>query len=841
MCAVASSTSARAAEAAGDACASAGLAGAQVSTSVRLQHDDRTYTKITTELSVDVPSRWAHAKDLLLSEDSGAYTTAMACLTRHQPGQQRRWAELRSGPPVVSSKHGRIRVVDKAYSWVSQYRSYIDVGMWRVRAGARSWTVQLQPPSALAGAHWDEITVDPGSPGAEDAKPRPTERTGDSTLVWRPARSAPAVTVSVRPPWQRSWAAQSDRLVAVGLDRLGALLWVATMSVLLLVAVLLYRRRPSAPSGTQRRTLRNLAAWAPAAVVLFLLTHADDLILRYEERHDLAWSWPDQHILLGDAFALGAVAVLFSFARPSWRFWAAGALLAVPPVATMTMPELFGLRPSPWADTYEASGGALAAQTTASCCLMALTLLGCVAVAWRLAVDGGLLPQSRRFPGRDRVLRLRLAAPAVLVWTVLTAVCFAVVEERNWQRATWLSNRGSRAYGTDHGLDTLREAVQSVSDGQELIIDHTWILTGFAVLAVLRTWRATPTAPSVPSSTSPLNDWADRLLLLAFFPLAVGLDDGHYVDNGLVQVIWIPLYLLTLYGAVAIPSRRAVLAQPLEVSGRPLATVAGPSARSTLLKKSRNYRETHAILRRLDQGLLDDSRPERKNLEAELDRLHDWPVSGSLVGDRLPANVSVVDASLALGPRDDWWANGVRGARFALIPGLPAAALGSWADWIRGAAWQDTLSNGFALPSLALAVLWWLATWVGGGFLLGALWRVLPGRRGAVKALPVALAFALPVGLDGLGGWFTQEGFANLALYTSTMLLVLTITGIALDLDTFSGERRYWQSRLGLLLSVYQMRYYSLQVAYLIAQVIAVISIWQFFAEPTVMPAAGGK
>ena len=67
------------------------------------------------------------------------------------------------------------------------------------------------------------------------------------------------------------------------------------------------------------------------------------------------------------------------------------------------------------------------------------------------------------------------------------------------------------------------------------------------------------------------------------------------------------------------------------------------------------------------------------------------------------------------------------------------------------------------------------------------------------------------------------------------------LSGIALDLDTFSGERRYWQSRLGLLLSVYQMRYYSLQVAYLIAQVIAVISIWQFFAEPTVMPAAGGK
>lgn len=841
MCVAALSTSARAVDAADDACASAGLTGAQVSTLIRLQHDDHTYTKITTELRVDVPSGWAHAKDLLLSEDSRAYTTAMACLTRNQPGQQRRWSEFRSRPPVVTSKDGRIKVVDKAHFWVNQYRSYVDVGTWRVRAGARLWTVQLQPPPALAVAHWGEITVDPGSTGAESAKPRPTEGRGNSALVWRPARSAPGVTVSLRPSWQRSWATQSDRLIAVGLDRLGALLWMAMMSALLLVAVLLYRRRSTAPSGIQRRTLRNLAAWAPAPVVLFVLAHGDDVIRRYEERHDLAWLWLDQHILLGDAFALGAVVVLFSFARPSWRFWAAGALLAVPPVVTMSMPEWFGLRPSRWSGTYEASDGALAAQTTASCCLMALTLLGCVAVAWRLAAEGGLLPQSHHFPGRDRVLQLRLVAPAVLVWTVFTAVSFALAEEHNWQRATWLSDRGSPEYGIDHRLDFLWEAVHSASDGQEVILDHTWILTSLAVLAVLRTWRAIPAAPSVPSSTSPLDDRADRLLFLSFFPLAVGIDDGRYVDNGLVQVIWIPLYLLALYGAVAIPARKAVLAQPLEVSGRPLSTVTGPSARATLLEKSRNYRETHAILRRLDQGLLDDSRPERKNLEAELDGLHDWPVSGSPAGERLPANVSVVDASLALGPRDNWWANGVRGARFALIPGLPAAALGSWADWIRGAAWQDTLSNDFALPNLVLAVLYWLATWVGAGFVLGALWRVLPGRRGAVKALPVALAFALPIGLDGLGGWFTQEGFANLALYTATMLLVLTITGIALDLDTFSGERRYWQSRLGLLLSVYQMRYYSLQVAYVIAQVIAVISIWQFFAEPTVMPTAGGK
>ncbi|MFF1293351.1 MULTISPECIES: DUF6185 family protein [unclassified Streptomyces] len=200
------------------------------------------------------------------------------------------------------------------------------------------------------------------------------------------------------------------------------------------------------------------------------------------------------------------------------------------------------------------------------------------------------------------------------------------------------------------------------------------------------------------------------------------------------------------------------------------------------------------------QGLFGDEPPERQALEGRLDDLHDWPAAGPLpFPDRLPAQVSVVDVALALGPRNTWWANGIRGVRCALVPGLLAAVLSTWAGFVRGEAWRDTLLDLFGLPGMALGIVYWLSTWVGGGFFLGALWRVLPGRRGAVKEIPVVLAFSVPLALDALFGWFTQEGAANLALYAATMLLVLTVTGIALDLDTFRGERRYWQSRLGLL------------------------------------------
>lgn len=833
--------SARAADAPDPACVSAGLAGARVSTSLELVHEDRTYTKIVTRLTVDVPADWAFAEALLLSRHSPGHTTAMACLTRQATGWQDplRWGEWRPGPPVVSAeKSGYVRVVYEAHSWVSQYGKNLDVGIWRLWAGDRTWSVTLRPPPALSGARWDRITVDPGAPGVESAQPWPTAEEDGSQLVWRPenrmtgSRSAPAVTVVVRPSWQRLWAAQNERLTAQRLGWVGGLLWTVTMSALLLRAAALYRPRRRTPDPV----LRNLQLWAVAAVALFVLVSADDLLRQYDEERSGGW-WFEDALLRGHLFALATAALLLAFAKPPPRIWFVGALLMLPPAVTMSRPQTFDLYQW-YGDQLMASDLALAAETTASCCLMALTVLGFVAVAWRLAVDGELIPKSRRGvpPGgqpRDRELRLRIVVPAVAVWTAVVAVCYALTEERNWQRASWLSDRGDPWYGIRHHDDFVWEAMRSASEGQEWILTYSWILTGIAMLAVLRTRRA--------PQQSPLDDPADRLLFLAFFPVAVAIG-GEHLANSLAEAVWIPVYMLALYSAVAFFRGRAVLEQPFVSSRWPLAAAAGTTVRRQLMKNSRVYRETHAELRRLDQGMFGDTPPEREALEGKLDELHDCPAGGPLpFPDRLPAHVSVVDAALALGPRDNWWDNGIRGVRCALIPGLLAAVLGTWVGFVRGEAWRDTLLDLFGLPSMVLGVLYWMSTWVGGGFFLGALWRVLPGRRGAVKAIPVALAFAVPVALDALFGWFTQEGAANLALHAATMLLVLTVTGIALDLDTFRGERRYWQSRLGLLLSIYQMRYYSLQVAYLIGQVIAVITIWQFFAEPAATPPTSGK
>ncbi|MGV9313809.1 DUF6185 family protein [Streptomyces sp. NPDC003691] len=834
-----------------DVCRTAALADARVSTRIQLAHRDRTYSEITSELTVTVPRTWPLARDLLLGEESNRYITAMSCLTRPEPGQHRRWREHRTARPAVTSRaNGDIEVVDRAHSWVDIYREHIPVGAWRIRAGADLWTLRLHPPAALEGARWDEIVVDPGGRGAETARPAPDRGRGTTALVWQPAAqkavaekktpgrkasgtaaanrappvTAPPVTVSFKPSWQRSWAAQSNRLSAVVLDRAGALLTTAVLAGLLLTVGALYRKRPATPAPVQQRTLRNLTLWSVALTCLTTLNLADDIVFRYSERHGPGLGQPDI-VLGGTAFAFAAAAVFFLVAKPPLRIRLAATALAVPPAVVPAYLDGFGVNVDDSA-LYEVPATALAAVGLSSACLMALTVLGFTAVAWRFAVDGGLLPPSRKFPGHDRVLRLRIAGPLIAVWTITAATFFALAQERAWQRAAWLSDRTDPAFGVDHRNDFAWEAAWTIPTGQDLILGCIWLLSAVAILAVLRTWRS-------PSELSPFGDRADRLLLLVFFAHIVSTFGGYHVASSALSALWEPFLVLCLYWTVAPFVRRSVPAQSLESSGRPLSDFMDPASRARLLRKSRAYRETHAVLRRLDQGMFGDKPPERGRLERKLSKLHNWSTPAG--PDRLPSGISVVDGALSLGPGDDWWGNAGRCALLSLVPAVPASLLLTWAWRVKGEAWQSTLLNHFGVPHLFTEFVYWMPTWVGAAFVMGALWRVLPGRRGAAKALPVTAAFSLMVTVDALAYMFTGEGTANLPLEVSAMLFVLTVTGIAMDFDTFRGERRYWQSRFGLLLSIYQMRYYSLQAAYLIAQVIAMIAIWEFFAEPDVM------
>ncbi|QEU90875.1 DUF6185 family protein [Streptomyces kanamyceticus] len=805
-------------------CDTAGLDKAEASASVRLAHGGRIHTKVTASLTVHVPSSWRLASSLLMSEDTGAYRKAMGCLTRPHESQHQWWGEWRpEGSPRVSAEKGGFEVAFDTFSWIDEATEWFALGPWKVKRGVAYWRLLFAPAPGLHRVDWTEILVDPGAPGAESAEPEPTTRKDATALVWYPKgeRAPPPVDVRIEPSWQRSLGAQDDRLLFANVSTVGGMAWTFAASGLLLYAARQVRRRAGA-SAAETRAARTLSDWAWVSAGLVTVVNADEVFYRLARALGDEEAWYDREQRLSLPMSLGAAVLMLAFGRPRRPVAWAAVALAAPLLAVSCAPQRFGLPTS-----LELHGGApdraVYALFTAQGCALALGLVGFAAAAWRAARDCGLVPPSRTAPYGPRELQLRYAGPAVLVSTVVVGVCYALTAERDWQRASWLSHRGDPAYGWEH-LDDLRTNLTWFAvNFQNWWFWYHWLITGLVVLTALR-------AASVRATESPVAEAEDRRLFLLFFPVIVGLGLGAFENNSLLEALWLFLNMAALRLITVVAPGRTVLGHDLERTGERLGASVTAARRSDLLGRARRYREIHAMMRRLEAGQSDDDILQRRLLEQEVRGLHTW-TSGAGTTDRLPSDVSVVDVALAMGPRDTWWGNGCRAALIACLFGLPASAVVVWSGWIRGDNWRGSAYYGFGLPDMVSGFVTWQTCWAGAGFVLGALWRCLPGRRGPVKALMVAAAFALPAGVDALGNFLMDQGYGDIGLEVLTMLLVLTLTGIALDLDVFQGERRFWQSRFGLLLSIYQMRYLSLQLAYLVAQAVAMVTLWQFFAD----------
>ncbi|GAA3794632.1 hypothetical protein GCM10023083_32480 [Streptomyces phyllanthi] len=816
------------ARASDDLCRSGSLAKARVSASVRLEHERRTHTKVVSRLTVRVPSTWTYATGLLLGEDSEAYRRAMRCLLRGPGTQYTWWDEWRSRAPRITAEKDAVKVRVDFYAWADdQGMTY--VGPWDVEIGKDHWRIRLNPSEALRRARWTSVVVDPGSSSAIMAKPRPATGEGDTGLVWRqkPRQAMPAVDVRLNPAWQRSWAAQDDRLRFLTTSVSGELLWDWSLAVLVLGAAARTRRAGTlTPNETTHVT--TAARWAWLYLAISLVNRGEDVLYRLLGDHFRIDSWNnDLQAYHGLFVGLVLGWVLLVFGRPRPTVWLAGAVLTAPVLAVAVRPERFGLTAHAFL-LEDTDDNAIAALFAAAGSVFALLLLGTAATGWRLARSAGLIsPRSPRTPGgpnEPRDLTLRHAAPLIVLTVGIIGLCVGITRERNWQRASWLSAHGDAAYGIAHVKALGSELTWFSTISTDWWLTYDWILIGLAILAVLRArahrFAASPQDP----------DRIDELWMLLFFPSMVGLGLGWFVNNGVVSWLWVFVNLGALQLVIVLSRGKGVLDRPLQRSGAPLRDALDEPRRHDLLDRARRFREVHAKLRRLDQGQSDDEAHSRRVYERELRGLHRWQAPSG-AADKLPTDISVVDAALALGPHAAWWENGRRAALLAGLIGLPVSALLVWTENLRGEFLTTTLHYGFGLPGVLMGFVYWEVTWAGAGFLLGALWRRLPGRRGPVRSLPITAAFALPIGLDAIGNWFTRQGQTNLALYAAAMLLVMTLTGMALDLDTFRGERRYWQSRLGLLLSIYQMRYFSLQMAYLFAQLIAFLTLWQFFTD----------
>lgn len=815
------------ARAADDGCHAEQLKTARVTASVRLKHEGEDYSRAEGRLTVKVPKSWRLAADLLLNGDTERYRTAMRCLLR-DPGApfQYRDTEGRAHPPRVTVQKKWMTVEHRVTTWVINLQDR-DFGPWRITEGNRLWTLELVRPPALEKAWWQEVTVDLGGRAARRVSPAPD--TGSThRLTWGAQKAGgkpPEVRVLLQPPATKATAARWGQIPWYAMDRLAWLPFDAVILALLLSVVRAVRDEPvsSPPTDAEEHTVRNLLhmGWLAFAVTVtqyvtnVFLEHIDGLV-----------------VVLLTGLAVCA------FGRPGRVAVALVVAAAGYVAAVVCRPDWFAL-PSglelDWADAPDAvrwfrDEGGMYAFVSACACVVFVWLVGIVSSLMRLwrACDATAAVSSRgRFPLSvlGVLIFVSAALPAASVWTAQNA----------WESRSWLSRRtADEDYGLWHVASLFNDDVRWFPEAwvDWFSMEYFWWWgPSLAIVAVLRARHRAAAEPAVLPSP------AEVRTLKAFFVVAVAPLVGWYAGVPLplppLLALWLALTALLAFGA-----RRSVLYREL-LPGVRVHEVVREFDRRRLLKAARRHRELHAQLRRVEQGQQDGQRAE---LEHELDRLNRLPHPSPPPGlpntwVRLPHSAGPVELALAWGPRTTWWGNACRAAYFATLASVPTAGVLLWAEHVRGTLWTDKFVERFGFVDTVASLMSMGITWAGAGFTLGALWRVLPGRRGPVRAFWLSLVYAVPAFVHWIGVRLVDQPFDTWALNVSLTLLVLTVTGVAMDIDTFRREGHYWPTKAGLLLSVYQWRTASLQVAFLVAQVVALVTIWQQLkgAEPMVL------
>ncbi|MES4904676.1 MULTISPECIES: DUF6185 family protein [unclassified Streptomyces] len=463
-------------------------------------------------------------------------------------------------------------------------------------------------------------------------------------------------------------------------------------------------------------------------------------------------------------------------------------------------------------------------------------LAAMAAWAWRFAGEGGLLPRSwrnvsNRAPGRC----LGVAGALLGVVAVLMLVSYWRSAEINWRRATWLSSEHVHRYSSEHA-QYLRDTLVSFGPtGLQWAYAYTWVLTDIALVALLNA-RAKAAQHKADLSSEQVSlgpSQNDMRLTSLVFAIVVATRQSLFAGSSLLLVVWLLLNIAALYAVRAFGRRWSVLSQ---AGGDFLTQALGTAqGRGDMLEKAHQYRNLHSQLRLVDQGHAEKGAT-REKLEVRLRRLRHWRPAGC-DRDCLPDQVSVMDVALSWGPYDSWWDNARHAARLAFLFGIPASGAIVWATYLKGAKQlMQTNANSTALPEIVARFLTWQIAWAGAGLVLGALWRMLPGRRGPARALSLTVAYAIPIGVGGVVNRITDTELGNAILSASLMLIVLTLTSIAMDAATFSSERQLWPTRFSLLLSIYQMRALSVQLAYLVAQLAAAAGIWKVLAGGALNP-----
>ncbi|MEV7801337.1 DUF6185 family protein [Microbispora sp. NPDC088329] len=764
-----------------------------VETSVTITERGHDTPVMTSTTRVGVPRDWAGSAALL------GDGSAVGCLL--PDGGTPTVTTSADGAEVVAQSTQEIRLEDYGSQWGEE-----SAGLWASRESGGTWFVALLPspgdvPSGLAGARWRTVVVKTPESRVRTVTPLPSQALPGGTYVWRdgatPPRVEVAVPLSARAMFQRWVALRGQNVLAVA-TCLGFALPYLLLAWLL---VLLGRR-----SGD--RDERALVRTALGALAMITTVEAITVVLVLTEAGFLA------HMIgLTDGVAIALLAAPLCAA--AWRSARTRIRRAGPastgPASTdpaSTGPASTGPAPTGPASTGSGlSGPAFAAVVLAGAVLVAVCGFGPLSMryfhdpensawiasavaaallltgaAWAIAVRAARIPGGRT-PRAVRVL-LRWSVPGLALLTLAFVIHAVVV----------------RTGGLWNVVESPFFLLRSVAY-------LMWPLVVLLLLLLLRLHgRRT-------ESVGPHTTW----LVVFLFVVGTIRWPGTYAG--------MPVPLAALVGLAALPlllrlTRRAEAADP-GVSRRRLAVIV------------EEYRDLEArekgLRRRWAAGDMDDDAFHKEN-EPVAGRIRTLRMEIGLDPDR-EDGVSPLDLALSRGPGVSWWANARLAARYASYVGAPAAVFLIWATWStdsRGRdGWLDRLGDPNGFYGLAGDLIGGLLIWPVAGFVLGALWRRLPGRRGYLKGVVPVLAYAAATGAHAvLNNVIDQAPVRGSLVRVLLLFLVLTVVAVLMDARTLQTRPGGLASRLTPVAVVYRLGTAGSGIALIVAQAAAVLGLW---------------
>jgi Family of unknown function (DUF6185) len=771
-----------------------------------------TYPRLENTVDIAIPIGSPGSTVLFDDVASPRYRQSLGCLLGRSYWQQDQ--DQRPAPPTIVADHDQLKIhyvstgdlvphPRSASTRIGYFNSYYDDN--------DDWTLDLAYPHYLMGARWS-VTLNAPPGWLNSPQPAPTSVPGNTRMEWDPIQpigtaveaggdcSKPTDCLRVKLD-----VAAPYRLMAAGSWYPGGLVmnllvWASWFAMLvwtytLTSAHVAGRLRPGGRPISIRRILLPVLLISGAAIVI--------IGIGYTMSTSPGWDFPTYlSLTLAEGMILTVLAMISALC------WGLSPL----PVALVGLLALA---------TAGVAGSNLDRQDEGipGQVVILMSVYGLMFLT--LAVAGFLSAMWLLIAG-NRAAR----HPEYLCWIAGTVIALVLLAERNAVQTAamssgfWLSATFPTYSELVGGLITLPTDLSSTAN---------YVFGPLVVGALLRAMFETAgwdEGVGHPRARA-------RLLNLgaAVFFAGVDWDVTLWTWPLLLWVILIPLVALTF--------RRFHSILDLQVSpGSTLRSVVIDYGLDNLRADAKQWRAAiragRSVDKRLGQGSIEmaEHRAEIDRIDREADRSRGLILAHGV--DRLQVDVTPIDLLLTIGPYCSRTANARFAAKVAALWGLPfLVVLTGWRWHSRGL--QD---GGSYLLSIAADAAWMAIVLVGSSTVIGLVWQHLPGRRGPLRVLPlVALYMITPVANSAVPYVTDTEKYWLGLIEVLCFLAVTTSVGLAMDLRALREIRPPWQLRVQALAFAYGTENLPAQIAFLSAQlsaVIALVTFWKTGALPDV-------